>query len=125
MAQPTATPKPTATPQPPTPVTPTNWVMNSVVKVAATSGGKNSIVSRFTAPTKVSGRFILDVEIYDLATNAKVAQWSPTKSVTAEQTVSLTNSVKLKPGNYVVKQGVFMTNWTFVAWQDGTVFQVK
>ena len=95
------------------------------MKVATTTGGKNSIVSRFTAPTKVNGSFILDVEIYDLSNNAKVAQWTPTKTVTAQQTVTLTHTVKLKPGNYVVKQGVFNTNWTFVAWQDGTTFTVK
>jgi len=119
---PTATPTkaPTATP-----AAPSNWVLTTTTSGTLTSGSTVTFTSKFTAPAKTSGSYILDVEVYNLANNAKVGQWAPTKTLNAGQTVTLTNTLKLSAGTYVIKQGVFTTKWSLAAWQDGATFTVK
>jgi hypothetical protein len=119
-AVPTATPKLTATP-----VSPVNWVMSSKVLPAPVSDTVSHITSRFTAPPGVKGSFIIDVEVYDLANNTRVGHWYPVKTCTPGQVISLTNGIKLKRGTYIIKQGVFSTNWALIAWQDGPTFTIK
>lgn len=115
-ATPTATAAPAQT-------APTSWVINTATSGTMTSGSTVTFTSKFTAPT--SGSYILDVEVYNLANNAKIAQWAPTKTLSAGQTITLTNTTTLPAGSYIVKQGVFTTSWSMIAWQDGSTFQVK
>jgi hypothetical protein len=120
VAVPTAAPKPSSTPG-----SMVAWVMSSKVLAAPDSNTASQIISRFTAPPAAKGSYIMDVEVYDLATNARVGHWYPVKTVSPGQIITLTNSIKLNRGTYIIKQGVFTTTWSFIAWQDGPRFTIK
>ncbi len=116
---------PATTKVPTVPVS-TTWQFKSAVSGSMVAGSLLTINSNFTSPNLATGPFQLDVEVYNLATGQKVAQWTPVQSFTAGQTITVTNSWKPGPGKYQVRLGAFKTNWSFIAWlQDGAIFTIK
>ena len=98
------------------------WQLVSTLNSASNS---QTIVSQFNAPSNASGSYILDIEVYDVATGTKIAQWHPTQALTPGQILTLENHLQLAPGSYIVKQGVFNPDWSLISWQDGPTFQVN
>ena len=100
--------------------------MTVQVSGTLTANSLLTIKANFTAPVGANSSYLCDVEVYDLATNVKVAQWFPVQPFVAGQPRTFTSTWTAKPGRYVVKQGVFTPSWGFIAWQNSAVtFQVK
>lgn len=119
---PAATPTKTSA----TPAPPASWQMTGAVMGTLTAGSTLTIKGNFTAPGGTNASYLLDVEVYDLATNTKVAQWLPVQPFTAGQLRIVSNTWQVVAGNYVVKLGVFNPDWSFVAWNDSaTTFTVR
>jgi hypothetical protein len=127
-AAPTATPTKTATPAPTTaaPTPPASWVMAAKVSGTLTANSTLTVTTNFTAPGGANGSYLCDIEIYNVATGAKVAQWFPVQTFAAGQLQSFINTIQLPAGNYVVKLGVFTPSWGFIDWNDSAApFQVS
>lgn len=126
---PTATPAPapTATPAPANPAAaPAAWKLSASVAGTMTNGNTATITANFTAPTGANGSYIMDTELYNLDTGAKVAQWTSTQAFTPGQVRTLTSNWQLKAGRYQVRLGLFNTSWNTMSWlQDGPSFEVK
>ncbi len=117
----TVAPTPTAASQPPA-----SWQMSAKVNGTLTSGSTLNIQSNFTAPAGANASFLLDTEVYNLDTGAKVAQWYPVQSFVPGQLNTSNNNWLAVPGRYQVRLGVFTPTWGFIAWlQDGPIFQVN
>jgi hypothetical protein len=123
----TTTPKPTVAPTATAkPVIPANWQLSVSLSGSLTAGSTLTIPATFTAPSGASGNYIMDTEIYDLNTGAKVAQWYSTQSFTAGQVRTFTSNWQAKAGRYQVYTGLFDPNWKTLAWlQNGPAFQVN
>jgi len=68
----------------------------------------------------------MDVEVFDLNSGAKVAQWTSTQTFSPGQVRTLTNNWQTKSGRYQVRLGLFDPNWKMLVWlQDGPIFQVN
>lgn len=121
---PSSTPAPTATVKPVT--NPANWQLSANVTGPMTAGSVQTISANFTAPTWASGSYIMDSEVFDLNTGAKVAQWTSKETFVAGQTRTFTNTWQAKSSRYQVRVGLFDPNWKMLYWlQDGPIFQVN
>lgn len=126
-ATPTRTAVPTATATPVSGgVVPATWQMTGNVTGTLTSGNTVTINSNFTAPVGANGQYILDVELYDLATGVQLKQWFTTQTFVAGQTIPFVNTWSATPGPYQVRMGLFNTSWALLSWQgDGPIFQIN
>jgi endoglucanase len=91
-----------------------NWVVGA----STTLSGMNATVrSTFTAPA--AGTYLYDTEVID-ALGTRVGQWTRTSAIRAGQTLIFDdNWTAPVAANYVVKIGVFTTDWSrTVIWQD-------
>jgi hypothetical protein len=101
-----------------TPTPPASWQMAASVGGTKTTGSTLTIKGNFTAPVGASGSYLLDLEVYDLNSGAKVTQRFPVLSFTPGQLQSVTTTWQATAGNYVVKLGVFTPDWGFIDWND-------
>ena len=128
---PTTAPAPTPTTAPaPTSVVqgtiPATWVLSASAPGSLSAGSALNISANFTAPSGVSGNYIMDIEIFDLNTGGKVAQWTSTQPFTAGQTRTFNSTWTSKSGRYQVRLGLFNPNWQTLSWlQNGPVVQVN
>ena len=100
--------------------------MTAAATGTLTAGSTLTIKGNFTSPTGANGSYLLDVEVYNLATGAKVGQWFPVQTFVPGQLRTVSNTLQLGAGNYVVKLGVFNPDWSFIDWNDtATTFTVK
>lgn len=105
---------------------PANWQIGATVSGNLVAGNTQTINANFTASTGATGTFITDIEVYDLATGLKVAQWVPTASFVPGQLGTVNQNWQAPKGRYQVRLGVFKADWTFVSWlNDGPIFQVN
>ncbi|HEX2909274.1 MAG TPA: PA14 domain-containing protein [Chloroflexia bacterium] len=102
------------------------WQMKATVSGTPAAGSKLTINTSYTAPVNVNGQFLMDVELYDLTSGKKVAQWNSLQSFTSGQTRTFAPTWTALAGNYQVRLGIFDPNWQFIDWlQNGPTIQSK
>jgi hypothetical protein len=100
--------------------------MSTAVTGLKTAGSTLSIQGTYTAPTGSNGSYIMDVELYNLATGSRVSQWFTSQTFTPGQVRTAAHNWTATPGSYQVRLGIFDANWTFIGWlQEGTIIQVS
>lgn len=89
----------------------TNWTI--AANTLVTSSSAVAVNANFTAPSSVSGKYTLDVDIYNPA-GQRVKRWSSVRTVTANQLISFNHSwtpTGQPAGTYIVKSGVWSGNF--------------